>query len=188
MTLGNSSVSKSARRDLPSRREWRSSDGSLGIAIASSDTARLFHFCREAGDRETGGILTGHYSENHDAALISGVTGPPPDSRAGQAFFVRGVRDLQRLLDRLWRRRAGYYLGEWHFHPAGDGTPSATDLVQMGQIARSLPYNCPEPVLVIVAKPSATSWAIRAFVYPQGRQVELEATAENPLAMPIEDR
>ena len=171
-------MSKSAKFDQAGRREWRSVDGSFGIAIDSGDVARLLRYCREAGDRETGGILTGQYGENHDTALITGVTGPPPDSRASRVLFVRGVLGLQRLLDGLWSRRAGYYLGEWHFHPAGDGTPSVTDREQMGAIARSRAYNCPEPVLVIIARTSATRWIIRAFVYPEGRQVELESTAK----------
>jgi integrative and conjugative element protein (TIGR02256 family) len=188
MMRGNSAVSKSARSYPPSAHEWRSSDSPFGIAIAAGDVVRVLGYCRAAADRETGGILTGHYSENHDAALITGVTGPPPDSRSSRAIFVRGVRGLQRLLNELWHRQAGYYLGEWHFHPAGDGMPSGTDREQMGRTARSGAYNCPEPVLVIVAKPSGMSWVMRAFAYPDGRQVELEATAENSLPMSPDGR
>lgn len=171
-------MSKSAKADQPSPRAWRSSDGSFGITIEPSDIERLLRYCREANDRETGGILTGHYTEDHDVATITGVTGPPRDSHASRAFFARGVRGLQRLLNGLWRRKAGYYIGEWHFHPAGDGTPSDTDLEQMGQIAQSRAYRCPEPVLIIVTKSSTISSVIRAFVYPEGRQIELGAAGE----------
>jgi proteasome lid subunit RPN8/RPN11 len=81
---------------------------------------------------------------------------------------------LQRVLDLLWRGRSGYYLGEWHLHPAGDGTPSGIDVEQMKKIAQSAAYKCPEPVLLIVTGRLPATWGIRMFIYPAGLQVELE--------------
>lgn len=187
MTQGNSMESRCDGCNEISSMEWCSADGLFRVVIALPEVEQLLHFCRDAGDQETGGILTGHYSENYDTAQITGVTGPPLDSRASRAFFVRGVRGLQQLLNGLWRRRLGYYIGEWHFHPRGDGMPSATDREQMGEIAVSRDYNCPEPVLIIVARPSAESWAIRTFVYPESRQVELGASAERRVTIPADE-
>jgi len=156
-------------------REWRSRDDGFGVVIGEHEASQLFCYCQAAGDNETGGILIGHYNDQLDRALVTKVTGPPGDSRAGRAFFVRGTRGLQRLINRLWRSKSSYYLGEWHFHPQGDGTPSGVDRDQMERIAKSPAYLCPEPILLIVANQPGASWAIRAFVYPDGRQIELQA-------------
>jgi integrative and conjugative element protein (TIGR02256 family) len=160
--------------------EWRSRDGRFGVAVEQQHIQQLVRWCVEAGERETGGILIGRYSDRLDLAVVSQVSGPPPDSRGGRSFFERGTRGLQRLLDRVWHRRAEYYLGEWHFHPSSEAIPSGIDRDQMAATARSPSFRCPEPILLIVGGQPSASWAIRAFVYPNGQQFELEATAESP--------
>lgn len=145
---------------------------------------RLVRYLQKAGDRETGGILIGNYSDDLDQAVITKVTGPPRDSRAGRTFFVRGTRGLQQILDRLWRDGSGYYLGEWHFHPTGDGAASGKDFEQMEKLSWSTAFYCPEPILLIVAGSMGTAWAIRAFIYPEGHQVEMEAVADPDIGAP----
>lgn len=161
--------------------EWRSPDGQFGLALEQRLIQQLIDWCSDSGDQETGGILIGRYSEVFDVATVTMVTGPPPDSRRGRAFFERGTRGLQRLLGHVWRRNRGFYLGEWHFHPSGDGTPSHTDQQAMSAIACSASFSCPEPLLIIVSMRPDAGPSVRAFVYPGGRQIELEPTqsAEN---------
>jgi integrative and conjugative element protein (TIGR02256 family) len=160
--------------------EWRSRDRKFGVAVEQRHIQQLVDWCIEAGDQETGGILIGRYSDRLDLAVVSRVSGPPPDSRRGRTFFERGTRGLQRLLDRAWQRRSEYYLGEWHFHPGSEGIPSRIDRDQMATTARLPSFRCPEPILLIVGGRPTASRSIRAFAYPNGQQVELEAPAQLP--------
>lgn len=155
--------------------EWRSPDGLFGLALEQRHILQLIDWCTDSGEQETGGILIGRYSELLDLATVTQVTGPPPDSHRGRTFFERGTRGLQRLLSQVWHRKRGYYLGEWHFHPSGDGTPSHTDQEAMETIARSASFNCPEPLLIIVSMRPDAEPSIRVFVYPAGHQTELKA-------------
>lgn len=160
--------------------EWRSRDGKFGVAVEQRHVEQLVDWCIEAGALETGGVLIGHYSDLLDLAIVTRVSGPPPDSHQGRTFFERGTRGLQRLINRAWKRRAEYYLGEWHSHPGSDGIPSRIDREQMAATANSPSFRCPEPILLIVGGQPTASRSIKAFVYPNGQEVELEATAELP--------
>ena len=98
------------------------------------------------------------------------MTGPPPDSHRTRALFRRGVDGLQRLLDRLWTRDRTYYLGEWHFHPAGTPSPSGIDEREMRAIAHDRNYSCPEPVLVVMG----VGGQAQVWLFPEnGRPVHL---------------
>ena len=91
------------------------------------------------------------------------------DSRSGRTWFVRGIRGLQKTIDRLWTRQHEYYLGEWHFHPGGAPDPSQTDIEQVQEIAYSEQYHCPEPVLLIIGGEPSGKWSARSFVFPRHR-------------------
>ncbi len=79
----------------------------------------------------------------------------PSDSAGTVTRFVRGTRGLRGLLQRLWASSPRtYYLGEWHYHPALNTTPSNADLAQMRSIALAANYQCPEPILVILGRPA----------------------------------
>jgi hypothetical protein len=79
-------------------------------------------------------------------------------------WFFRGVAGLQKLLDRLWRSDESHYLGEWHYHPASDTTPSNQDLRQLRAIASDPSYCCPEPILLIVGVGDPIESSIRVLV------------------------
>jgi hypothetical protein len=124
-------------------------------------------FCLASRDAETGGILIGRYSDDRSMAFVEQVTGPPPDSRRAFATFFRGVKGLQELLDRLWAKPdKRYYLGEWHYHLSPILTPSRDDVMQMGRIASSNSYACPEPILVIVTGPSTPRCLLSVTIHP----------------------
>lgn len=129
--------------------------------------------CRSAGVNETGGILLGSYRETQDLAVLTQAAPPPRDSRTSRASFERGTRGVRSWLRRLWRRRE-YYLGEWHFHPKGAAQPSGQDRHQMCEIARDDAYQCPVPILVIVADPGG-SWRVGVWAYERGNEVPLFA-------------
>ncbi|MCI0392351.1 MAG: Mov34/MPN/PAD-1 family protein [Acidobacteria bacterium] len=145
--------------------DFWSEDGRYGLQIAGNHGRSLLRLCRRACPLETGGILLGHYSVSHECAIVTEITKAPLDSQSGRDWFIRGVRGLQRKIDRLWHRNQGYYLGEWHFHPFGSPLPSSTDAIQMFEIAESEQYHCPEPVLLIVGGDPVDVWSVKAFVF-----------------------
>lgn len=146
----------------------KSNDGSYSLRISDRLVRQLLEICQKADPYETGGILVGYYDESGATAVVTEVTGPPRDSQAGRSRFCRGVDGLQSLLDQQWPRR--YYLGEWHRHPGGLGTPSAVDRCQLREIASSMEYQCPEPLLVIVGD-SLAQPSIDGFVFPRGEDL-----------------
>jgi integrative and conjugative element protein (TIGR02256 family) len=147
--------------------ELWSQNGRFGLRMGATQTNALLDACASAGSHETGGLLIGTYSERHECAIVTLVSGPAPDSRSGPTWFHRGTRGVQHLLDRYWRRRTGFYLGEWHFHPHAAPMPSSVDHRSMGRIARSPLYNCPEPVLLILGGDPRGTWSVSALVCPR---------------------
>ncbi len=150
--------------------EWEfwSADRRFGLRVNEQAAARLLQFSVCSDRKETGGILVGFYLEAMDCALVTAVSGPPADSQCTKTWFARGVRGLQLWLERLWRTKGNYYLGEWHAHPGAVAVPSPRDIEQMRQIASSEPYRCPEPVLLIIGGDLRTSHDVGAFVFPHG--------------------
>jgi len=145
----------------------------------------MLELCRKAGSLETGGLLIGRYSLDHRTATVESATGPGDDARAGRTWLQRGVQGLQQLLDALWNGRSGYYLGEWHFHPAAPPVPSARDLNQMRSIAASEQYQCPEPVLLIVGGDPGGAHAIHVEVFIRsGGRKRLDIVEDAPRASP----
>jgi integrative and conjugative element protein (TIGR02256 family) len=147
--------------------EFWSKDRKYGLRLGVAQTSALREACAAAGPNETGGLLIGTYNEILDCAVVTRVCRPAPDSRAGFTWFYRGTRGVQILLDSYWRRRAGFYLGEWHFHPHAAPSPSDVDNGSMRGISQSLLYNCPEPVLLIVGGNPKGAWSAAAFVFPR---------------------
>ncbi len=82
---------------------FRSADGRFGLTIEPIPLERILRACRRDKSGETGGILLGRYSPGLDEAIVTAVSTAPPDSLSGPTWFVRGVRGLQRRLDRAWR-------------------------------------------------------------------------------------
>jgi integrative and conjugative element protein (TIGR02256 family) len=151
----------------------RSPDGRFGISIPASVLERLLLLCGEALPKETGGILIGRYNDSLDVALVSRATPAPPDSVSGPTWFSRGTRGLSSLLKGLWKERQ-YYLGEWHFHPQADPTPSPTDEGQLCDISADRNYHCATPLLLIMGGNPKEIWAARAFAFPRAEsRVEL---------------
>ena len=151
----------------------RSPDSRFGISIPASVLENILSLCHEALPKETGGILIGRYNDSLDVALVSRATPPPSDSVSGPTWFSRGTRGLGSLLRSLWKEKQ-YYLGEWHFHPDADPTPSPIDEDQLCDISADRNYHCPAPVLLIMGGNPNEIWASRAFAFPKAEgRVEL---------------
>jgi integrative and conjugative element protein (TIGR02256 family) len=153
-----------------SEREFWSQTWGFGLAIATKEIDLMIRKCKAAQRNETGGVLAGHYSDDHKCAHITSISGAPPDSKAGRSWFRRGIAGLQRWIDKQWGSKS-YYLGEWHFHPFAAPDPSATDITEMKNISITKGYRCPEPILVILGGDPAGNWHLRAFVFPKGQDL-----------------
>ena len=127
---------------------FRSTDGRFRLFIGADPLAHILDSCLDSHPLETGGVLIGHYGETLDTAIVTRVTGPPPDSQRRRTAFYRGTQGLQELLRALWRKNE-YYLGEWHYHPGGSPEPSSTDIRRMQEIAENDDARCPEPILLV---------------------------------------
>lgn len=159
---------------------FQSDDRRFGMKLSRAIIKRLLSHCAAAGALETGGILLGHYSEVRDLAVVKRVCGPPPDSVSGRTYFHRGIKGLQRLLDRLWLQKE-YYLGEWHFHPHASPTPSGTDAAQLEAFSKDVTLKCPEPILLIIGGDPNGRWQVSASVFSrQGAAVHLREISSPP--------
>ena len=132
----------------PSDAVFRSADGRFRLFVGADPLAQILDLCLDSHPLETGGVLIGHYNETLDTAIVTRVTGPPPDSRRRRTAFYRGTQGLRELLCALWRKKE-YYLGEWHYHPGGSPEPSSADIRRMHEIAESDDAGCPEPILLV---------------------------------------
>lgn len=154
--------------------EFWSKDSSFGFRLDREHLTRILSYCQESEHTETGGIIVGCYTEARDCAVVTEVTGPPDDSRSGPTWFMRGIRGLQSYLNKLWRTKRHYYLGEWHFHPDARPTPSPVDKQQMRKIANSISSQSPEPILLIIGGDPAAQYRVAVYVFPRGkRRLEL---------------
>lgn len=143
-----------------------SKDRRFGLRVDKDQLQSLISLCIHAKRNETGGVLIGHYNDSLNCGIVTLVTSPDEDSRAGAWWFERGTRHLRSLLARYWRSGKGYYLGEWHFHPHSAPTPSGTDSASMRSIATDPACNCRQPILLIIGGTPPTQWSISAHVYP----------------------
>ena len=145
---------------------FRSPDGRFRLVIGDDQLAKILDMCLASYPLETGGVLTGHYNETLDTAIVTRATGPPPDSQRRRTAFYRGTQGLHELLRVLWSKKE-YYLGEWHYHPGSSPEPSAADIKRMQEIAENDNANCPEPILLV----AGGNRAITAHVFPRNQGV-----------------
>jgi integrative and conjugative element protein (TIGR02256 family) len=150
-----------------SDREWWSDDRRFGLRLAELQLDKLLRLCQTSDPQETGGVLVGFYTPNHDCAIVTDVSESPSDSKRSHDSLYRGTRGLQGWLDRLWHGRRQYYLGEWHYHPRGEAAPSSVDQTQMRRISENEKYHCPEPILAIVGGLASSYESLRIFVFPR---------------------
>ncbi len=148
--------------------EFWSEDRAFGLKVPAGALSRMLELSRRAAPKETGGVLVGYYTEAQDCAVVTEVSGAPPDSRSGRGFFVRGTTGLQRRLNRLWHWERRFYIGDWHSHPGEVPRASATDIAQLEEIANDESRKCPEPIALLIGDGATDGNDVAAYVYPQG--------------------
>jgi integrative and conjugative element protein (TIGR02256 family) len=75
---------------------------------------------------ETGGALFGY--DDGLQLTVAHATGPGPHAVHEERRFLRDLQYTQRAATRLSRETGAQWIGEWHTHPAGAGTPSERDV------------------------------------------------------------
>ncbi len=162
---------------------FKSADRMFEVRLGGAALESMLELCRRAKRLETGGVLIGRYSSDHRVAHVDVATGPGSEAQAGETWLVRGVRGLQKLLDAFWIQERGYYVGEWHFHPGSDPSPSGRDVSQMRSIATSDCYHCPEPLLVIIGGDPNGAYSLHAEVHTRtGCRATLDASSKDAAA------
>lgn len=107
---------------------------------------------RQAGSRETGGILMGEHV-GEDTFRVAEITVQRQPGTI--ATFVRALTGVAQALTRFFRR-TNYeytrfnYLGEWHSHPSFALEPSASDCRSMLEIVDDPDVGAHFAVLMIV--------------------------------------
>ncbi|MDR9762230.1 Mov34/MPN/PAD-1 family protein [Rhizobium redzepovicii] len=131
---------------------------------------------------ETGGILIGRYEDDGNVAVITTATERPGDSKAGRAWFQRGIDGLKTKLRDRWKH-GEHYLGEWHSHPGGAPDPSTNDIREMRSISINTSYRCRKPILVI-AGTSGQHLRISVSVMENGGLIRLRPVSPKQEANP----
>ena len=114
---------------------------------------------------ETGGVLLGFANPNHDEQIkIVCQIGPGPMAAHKPFHFEPDSKWQKRWIAKTYEEsdRIVTYLGDWHTHPRGSGTPSPIDRSTAKEISYCTAARVPHPlILILFGEPEA--WEIAAF-------------------------
>ncbi|TGG92890.1 hypothetical protein E4656_12265 [Natronospirillum operosum] len=98
---------------------FQANDVRLTVSEEVVRTMRMHR--RQSGENETGGVLLGTFDLVRNVTHIVAALPAPPDSQQTPTYFIRGIKDLKPIIERLAKASAGrlHYIGEWHSHPGG---------------------------------------------------------------------
>lgn len=148
---------------FPEVLSWTSMNG-VRIEIPASCLQEMVEYFSRATPNETGGILTGTYTNGSNARVIR-ATDPPPDSIEAESTFVRGTEQVDEALKDLHERFGIHYIGEWHTHPRGYAELSKLDAKEMQAIADDEGYECPYPFLTILGSNRSGEYTIKSYMF-----------------------
>lgn len=152
---------------MKAQEHWTTENKSYGIYINDLAWGQMLQACLRAQQNETGGIVIGYYANDQQTAIVTQVSIPTSDSKSGRYWFKRGVVGLKALLKKCWKAsRKTYYLGEWHYHPLSEISPSSEDFHQMVMIRKDQSFQCKEPIMIIAGKSRETKIHARAWIFP----------------------
>ncbi len=110
--------------------------------------AKIERALRQSGDFETGGILIGNKIEDNSFEIVD-VSVSNEDNKYSIASFIRGIKKSDMLLRKHYKRKSGYYIGEWHSHPKFSLSPSRQDIATMFGILADDNYGVSFSILMI---------------------------------------
>jgi integrative and conjugative element protein (TIGR02256 family) len=114
---------------------------------------------------ETGGVLIGFADADHDERIqVISQIGPGPMA-THKPFRFEPDSEWQRWQIADAYAQSGHiatYLGDWHSHPRGGGTPSSIDRSTAKEISNCMEARVAHPLILIVyGEPEA--WEIAAY-------------------------
>lgn len=143
---------------------------SIGMFTVEIDEDALDGMLIEARDKfpfETGGVLLGY--STHFTARIEATIGPGPLAIHDRTSFTPD-RDWQYLqIDDAFvgAGQTIQYLGDWHSHPSGPTSPSATDRELLRSTSLDPASQCERPLMVILGRDDEI-WAAEFFSFTPG--------------------
>lgn len=162
---------------MPARR-FSATSAPLTVEVLDGIFESMVAACRNSHKKETGGILVGRYLKRTTAEILEALS-PPIDSVGTTSTFYRGTFSLSRELTSRWTKTRSHYIGEWHYHPYGNGQPSYRDITQMIDFAREADMQSPIPIMVIVFPLECDQYEMRVFLFTRdGRTLELNSVLE----------
>lgn len=139
---------------------------------------------------ETGGMLLGYRAIESDSAVwvITGLIDAGPGAARDRHRFVPDGPWQQGELEAAYERsgRVNTYLGDWHSHPRGRGSPSAVDRSTYGRVASEPESGTDLPLVLIVAprsRPRVAAFAVDG----DGASTLLEIVLRGPYEIPTAD-
>jgi integrative and conjugative element protein (TIGR02256 family) len=114
--------------------------------------------CASADSRETGGILLGRGPEENGVIHIEEAGEPGDHAERRRDFFLRDRAHAEALAAEAWERSRAIWVGEWHTHPMGPGTPSSRDLVTYSGLLDDAELAFEALVSVIVVPDADAAW------------------------------
>lgn len=154
---------------------WVDQENNLQICVPDYIWDEMTQLCAGSYPNECGGILIGEYSNSMKQAKIRKIM-VSKNSTSGRMDFLREATQTNNFLKKLWYFASGtkYFIGEWHSHPNGTGTPSSLDDASMYKVAKTVRCRCKRPILFILNGGPETWYADSCWVYlSEGKRVGL---------------
>lgn len=148
---------------FPDTIRWKSENGPV-LELPRVCLDEMIEYLQRDSPDETGGILTGRYSNERSGRIIR-ASDPPPDSIQSPTTFLRGTEKVDEALKESRERYGLYYIGEWHTHPDSAPQLSDQDKKEMQSIANNESYECPHPFLIIIGGNEDTGFTIKSYIF-----------------------
>lgn len=120
----------------------------INFKVTPEVEAKIEKALRKSGNFETGGILIGRKVEENSFEIID-VSVSDEDNKYSIVSFIRGVKKTDLLLRKHYKKKSGYYIGEWHSHPKFSLSPSRQDIATMLGILADDNYGVTFSILMI---------------------------------------
>ena len=159
-------MASSIQVSRPPPLRWRSESPRYSVIIRKQCFREMLALAKRHAPVEVGTSLIGRYSNDGWQAIVVGLAPLSKDSKGSRNEFYRGVKGLRKFYRQLFERfhRQRHYVGEWHSHPDGPPSPSPTDNVNQGAIAKDRATECPEAILIILGGKLSSVPELRVFI------------------------
>lgn len=149
----------------------------IEFQVSESVKSKMKEALLKFGDYEIGGILIGKKLAEQSFEIID-ISISDEDKRFSISSFIRGTKKSERLLKRHFRKKTGYYLGEWHSHPKFSLNPSQNDVLTMVGILNDPDYGVQFAVLIITHLVRNNELAYKGYLFHKDldRAIELKET------------